>query len=142
MPRLAPVSPSRTQLRAKQGVGRPKSPRAAPPARRKLSRKDVIVALAHFGFCSTGVISAVLIDWGELHGMSRTETLIQIFPSFVGPSFCCLYLFNQTNQRRYDWKFLVITFCDLLGMVLLVTSINLAGSAIFVSDSLLKCIPC
>ena len=73
------------------------------------------------------MVSAVLINWGELHGMSNTETLIEIFPSFVGPSFCCVFLFFQSNERRFDWRFWIILGCDLLGMVLLTTSISLAG---------------
>ena len=34
--------------------------------------------VAHIGFCVTGVLSAVLIDWDELHGMSNTATLIEM----------------------------------------------------------------
>ena len=90
-----------------------------------------VEAWAHVGFCITGVVSAVLINWGELHGMSNTQTLIEIFPSFVGPSFCCVFLFFQSSERRFDWRFWIILGCDLLGMVLLTTSISLAGSAIF-----------
>jgi drug/metabolite transporter (DMT)-like permease len=73
------------------------------------------------------------MNWGELHGMSNTTTLIEVFPAFVGPSFCAIYLFmtNKPNERRYVWHFWVILGCDLVGMALLTTSIALAGSAIF-----------
>lgn len=59
------------------------------------------------------------------------DDFVEIFPSFVGPSFACVFLFFQSNERRFDWRFIIVLACDLLGMLFLVTSIALAGSALF-----------
>ena len=87
------------------------------------------VAIAHFGFCVTGVISSVIIDYTQLKGMH--DEIISVFPSFVGPGFACIFLFYQSSERRFDWRFWIVLGCDLLGMLLLVTSIALAGSSLF-----------
>jgi drug/metabolite transporter (DMT)-like permease len=89
------------------------------------------VTLAHFGFCASGVLSALLLNYGSLHGLSREETLLQILPSFIGPSFCAVVLFKKTDERRFDWRFIVITACDMIGMLLMVIGIKNAGSALF-----------
>jgi drug/metabolite transporter (DMT)-like permease len=85
--------------------------------------------LAHIGFCATGVISAVIIDYTQLHGMQ--DDVVEIFPSFVGPSFAAIFLWNKSNARRFDWRFWIVLGCDLLGMLLIVLSISHCGSALF-----------
>ena len=57
--------------------------------------------------------------------------LSEIFPGFVGPTFCCVFLFYKSDERRFDWRFWIVLACDLMGMLLLVASISLAGSALF-----------
>jgi hypothetical protein len=59
------------------------------------------------------------------------DEIISVFPSFIGPGFACIFLFYQSSERRFDWRFWIVLGCDLLGMLLLVTSIALAGSSLF-----------
>jgi drug/metabolite transporter (DMT)-like permease len=49
----------------------------------------------------------------------------------VGPSFCAVFLFGKSDEQRFNWRFWVVVFCDMLGMLLITISISYAGSSIF-----------
>jgi drug/metabolite transporter (DMT)-like permease len=88
-----------------------------------------VTLVSHIGFCASGVISTLIINYVQLCGLH--DKAIQIFPMFAGPCLCAATLFFPSQQRRFDWRFWIILGCDLVGLVLIVTSISLAGSSIF-----------
>jgi drug/metabolite transporter (DMT)-like permease len=95
--------------------------------------------LHHFGFCVTGVVSVVAIQWEDYHGLggnsnvplSRT-TALPVLPCFAANLAAFAWLFRHYPGRRmFDRRMWALPLLALIGEAANQASIVFAGSLTF-----------
>jgi drug/metabolite transporter (DMT)-like permease len=84
---------------------------------------------SHFVFGASGVVSALVVNYLQLHGVH--DPFLLALPMFVGPLFTAALMFTPSDERRYDWRYWIALTCDIAGLMCVITSIDLAGSSIW-----------